>query len=69
MNAKKSDGSKDPAAEDFGLKDKYQEYHDHGGPQGDDRARELEGDIASAHLRHEDDLSRGRPDSSVTGGK
>ncbi len=63
----KTNGPKsgDTPQEDFGLKGKFQEYHDHGGPQGDGRAKELEGEIGSAQAKHEHQLKKGRPDNSA----
>lgn len=50
--------------DDFGLPEKIREYHRHGGPQGNDHAKTLEGDIGSTELRHEHQLKKGRPDGS-----
>ncbi len=58
--------SKDAAEEDFGFEGKFREYHDHGGPQGDGRAKELEGEIAASDARHGHQLKKARPDSSAT---
>ncbi len=68
---RKTNASKpgDTAEQDFGLEGKYREYHDHGGARGDARAKELEGDIGSAHARHDDQLKKGRPDGSAAHGK
>ncbi len=66
MKKKNDSRSPDAAEEDFGLPGKFKEYHDHGGTQGDDRAKELEGDIGSVHAQHEDRLKKGRPDGSNT---
>ncbi len=56
----------DAIEEDFGLKGKFREYHDHGGPQGDGRAKELEGDIGRVQAQHDQQLKKGRPDGSAT---
>ena len=52
--------------DDFGLEDTIQEYHRHGGAQGNDHARKLEGDISSAHALHDHHLKRARPDGWAT---
>ncbi len=54
----------DDAQEDFGLKGKFREYHEHGGPQGDGRAKELDGDIGRIQAQHEPELKKARPDNS-----
>lgn len=65
MKTRNSDKSKDPASEDFGLERMHQEYHRHGGPQGDDQAKKLEGDIATTTAQHDHQLKKARPDSSA----
>jgi hypothetical protein len=60
----KNDGKPVPD-DDFGLTDKVQEYHRHGGPQGGDHAKALEGEIGSASARHDGDLKKARPDVSA----
>jgi hypothetical protein len=67
--AKKSDGSAGAADEDFGLERMHQEYHRHGGPQGDAEAKKLEGDIASSDAKHDHELKKARPDGTATRGK
>ena len=64
MKAKKGAGSNESAAEDFGLERLHQDYHRHGGPEGDATAKKLEGDIATAHTQHDQQLKKARPDSS-----
>jgi hypothetical protein len=53
------------ADDDFGLADKVQDYHRHGGPQGGDHAKALEGEIATAHVQHDHQLKRARPDGAA----
>jgi hypothetical protein len=53
------------ADDDFGLTDKVQDYHRHGGPQGGDHAKTLEGEIATTHVQHDHHLKKARPDSST----
>jgi hypothetical protein len=51
--------------DDFGLEHAIQEYHLHGGAQGDDHARALEGDICCTHAQHDHHLKKARPDSTA----
>ena len=66
MEAKNDSRSTHAADEDFGLEDKIQEYHRHGGSQGNDRAKQLEGDISATHAEHDHHLKKARPDGSAT---
>ncbi|HEX4505753.1 MAG TPA: hypothetical protein VH722_08470 [Alphaproteobacteria bacterium] len=50
--------------DDFGLEEKIQEYHRHGGHDGTDHARKLEGDIGAAHAEHDHHLKKARPDGT-----
>ena len=50
--------------DDFGLEDKVQDYHRHGGAQGTGPAKELEGDIGATSVQHEHHLKKGRPDGT-----
>ena len=50
--------------EDFGLEDKIQDYHRHGGAEGDAKAKKLEGDIGATIAQHEHHLKKGRPDGT-----
>ncbi len=54
---------------DYGLRDKIQEYHRHGGPQGSDHARGLEGEISATSAEHDHQLKQARPNASVTRGE
>jgi hypothetical protein len=64
MMKAKNDGKHVPD-DDFGLEDKVKEYHRHGGSQGGDYAKALEGEISSASARHDGDLKKARPDISA----
>ena len=50
--------------DDFGLEGKIQDYHRHGGAEGDAQAKKLEGDISAAHAQHDHHLKKARPDST-----
>jgi hypothetical protein len=62
--AKNGDSSAGETGEDFGLERMHQEYHRHGGPQGDAKAKNLEGDIATSDAKHDHQLKKARPDST-----
>jgi len=66
MESQKDSRSRHAADEDFGLEKKIQEYHRHGGPQGSDRAKQMEGDIGATHAEHDHHLKKARPDNSAT---
>jgi hypothetical protein len=50
--------------DDFGLEDKIQDYHRHGGAEGDVHAKKLEGDIGATHAQHDHHLKKARPDGT-----
>ena len=50
--------------DDFGLEDKIQDYHRHGGAEGDAHAKKLEGDISATHAQHGHHLKKARPDGT-----
>lgn len=66
MNKTDKPGRAKSTDDDAGLEEKFQEYHDHGGPQGDVRAKDLEGDIGTVQAEQSDRLNKARPDSSTT---
>jgi hypothetical protein len=50
-----------------GLEKKLSDYGRKGGAQaGTDATKTLEGDIASAHAKHDQDLNKARPELSKT---
>ena len=57
------------ADDDFGLEEKVQDYHRHGGSQGTGHAKTLEGDIGATSVRHERHLKKARPDATPGGRK
>lgn len=57
------------ADDDFGLEDKVQDYHRHGGSRGSGPAKKLEGDIGATSVRHERHLEKARPDGTTKGRK
>jgi hypothetical protein len=52
--------------DDFGLEEKVQDYHRHGGSDGTDRAKTLEGDIGATNGRHDHHLKKARPEGTAT---
>jgi hypothetical protein len=65
MKAKNGGRSTQTAEDDFGLESKVQEYHRHGGSQGSDHAKTMEGEIAATDAQHGHQLRKARPDSSA----
>jgi hypothetical protein len=57
-------GKRQAIDDDFGLEDKVQDYHRHGGPQGTGQAKKLEGDIGATNVQHEHHLKKARPDGT-----
>jgi hypothetical protein len=65
MKAKNGGRSTQTAEDDFGLENKVQEYHRHGGARGSDPAKAMEGEIAATDAQHGHELKKARPDSSA----
>ncbi len=52
------------AEDDAGLEADMQDYHRHGGPQGDSHAKHLEGKIGAKVATNDQRLNKARPASS-----
>jgi hypothetical protein len=65
MKANKGGRSTQTAENNSGFESKVQGNHWHGGPQGGDHAKPMEGEIAATDAQHGQRLKKARPDSSA----